>query len=316
VSYSQALEEQIRLMREEANWGDRRNEPNDLGQVALGGWAVGNEAHGRAQVLGLAEPFYWAPDICALMERVPVEVIESTVLRSELFPCDYGFWWFANPIRLPRWDGDGTDMRAILWSAPGGANGTGIELWTYHYFWGQRPIERLSPEGGFMCPGIANFGRFDWRYGETLGDAFAATLEGDYRNEEERELNRQIAADPWHRDAIKRFAAMLLFMDQRILVSAQHEAERHTRKRVQRQGYEHVPLVRVIELRRRQGRPAPKGEHETIAWAHQWIVSGHWRQQWYPSLNANQPRWIMPYVKGPEDKPLKPPRAKVFAVVR
>lgn len=77
-----------------------------------------------------------------------------------------------------------------------------------------------------------------------------------------------------------------------------------------------LAVVRVVELRRKQAKAEHSGEHDAVDWSHQWIVSGHWRQQWYPSLNANRPRWIMPYVKGPEDKPLKPPRAKVFAVVR
>jgi hypothetical protein len=34
------------------------------------------------------------------------------------------------------------------------------------------------------------------------------------------------------------------------------------------------------------------------------MVRGHWRNQWYPSLNAHRQRWISPYVKGPEDEEL------------
>jgi len=29
-----------------------------------------------------------------------------------------------------------------------------------------------------------------------------------------------------------------------------------------------------------------------------------WRNQWYPSLSQHRQKWISPYVKGPEDKPL------------
>jgi hypothetical protein len=70
----------------------------------------------------------------------------------------------------------------------------------------------------------------------------------------------------------------------------------------------------VITLRRPQSR-AHDNLGNIIDWSHQWIVDGHWRQQWYPSLNAHRPRWIAPYVKGPEDKPLVV-KEKVFAWIR
>jgi hypothetical protein len=37
---------------------------------------------------------------------------------------------------------------------------------------------------------------------------------------------------------------------------------------------------------------------------HQWVVRGHWRQQWYPSRNVHRPIWITPHIKGPEGAPL------------
>jgi hypothetical protein len=234
-----------------------------------------------------------------LAEAISIDGIENVVLRPEMIPCQYGFWWFPRPINLPLWDGDTTHMRAALWSSDPNA---GIEIATYHHFWSLRN-------------GIDSFGSFVWGYGESMADALNG-VPCSFRNSNHDEINQQIANDDWHVAALKRIAALFLFMEQRILITPQHRAERHTRKRLERNGWQHEPLVRVVELRRKQAKSQHDGEHEAIDWSHQWIVSGHWRQQWYPSLNANQPRWIMPYVKGPEDKPLKPPRAKVFAVVR
>jgi hypothetical protein len=51
-------------------------------------------------------------------------------------------------------------------------------------------------------------------------------------------------------------------------------------------------------------------------WGYQWIVSGHWRRQYYPASDAHKPVYIAPYVKGPADKPLKAPTGDVFAVTR
>ena len=83
--------------------------------------------------------------------------------------------------------------------------------------------------------------------------------------------------------------------------------------------FRHVPAVRVIELRRREydsREHEQSGASDGPAWQYQWIVSGHWRRQYYPASKAHKPRYIAPYVKGPADKPLKAPAGDVFAVTR
>lgn len=104
------------------------------------------------------------------------------------------------------------------------------------------------------------------------------------------------------------------FVRQRILTFSHERADRASRRR---SGIppEHQPLIRVIQLR------APKhnsqsSDHETHDWSCRWMVRGHWRNQPYPKDHAVRPKWIAPYVKGPDEAPLKPPRATVFAVIR
>jgi len=55
---------------------------------------------------------------------------------------------------------------------------------------------------------------------------------------------------------------------------------------------------------------------EPPEWRVQWLVAGHWRRQYYPALKAHKPRYIAPHVKGPADKPLKPPVSQLFVVKR
>ena len=65
------------------------------------------------------------------------------------------------------------------------------------------------------------------------------------------------------------------------------------------------PGVRFILLRRmarEQGQA--KGVGQT--YSHRWLVSGHFRHQWYPSEQTHKVIWIEPYVKGPEGTPLVP----------
>jgi hypothetical protein len=37
---------------------------------------------------------------------------------------------------------------------------------------------------------------------------------------------------------------------------------------------------------------------------------------WYPRAKAHKPRYLAPYVKGPQDKPLKPPSSQLFVAKR
>lgn len=93
-------------------------------------------------------------------------------------------------------------------------------------------------------------------------------------------------------------------MNQRLPAESVQLAERHARRRLARAG---SPLaersIRVITLRR------PASHHVdaaggTVDWSHRWMVSGHWRNQWVPTLQTHRLQWIAPYVKGPDDKPL------------
>lgn len=48
-------------------------------------------------------------------------------------------------------------------------------------------------------------------------------------------------------------------------------------------------------------------------WKQRWIVRGHYRAQWYPKSQSHRVIWVAPYLKGPEDAPIKQP---LYAVVR
>jgi hypothetical protein len=97
--------------------------------------------------------------------------------------------------------------------------------------------------------------------------------------------------------------SLLRLMMQTIAERTSERPYRASRKRwaKERPGFD--PYVTVVRLRRPRVRHEDGGEHE-VEWAQRWIVSGHWRNQWFPSLNAHRQIWISPFVKGPEDKPL------------
>lgn len=71
-----------------------------------------------------------------------------------------------------------------------------------------------------------------------------------------------------------------------------------------RKGEMKTHKVSVIDMRRYEPTVAAPGgnsrEHD-----HRWIVSGHWRNQWYPKRGINKPKWIPAYIKGPEGAPVR-----------
>lgn len=71
--------------------------------------------------------------------------------------------------------------------------------------------------------------------------------------------------------------------------------------------------LNVVALRSSVREAVEVERGEGPMWKQRWLVRGHYRAQWYPSLKAHRVIWIAPYLKGPEDAPLA---AQHYAVVR
>ena len=144
----------------------------------------------------------------------------------------------------------------------------------------------------------------DWMWGDSLSETLArpATRASNIA------LSERI---------VRLLPTFCAFISQRILVAERTEVlNRATRRRLMAMHSPRVPVVNVVELRRKASTPHDDSDSHDVEWSCRWLVRGHWRRQWYPRQERHQMIWITPYVKGPEDKPLKQPRATVFAVVR
>lgn len=175
----------------------------------------------------------------------------------------------------------GTGLSGVLWTTMPGSHGRTFVL----IF----PVIdnglRLHLQGG-----AARAGRARWicRTG-----AFPLTL-GDSPNPYKW-------GDDWTMLMIKSVKAIWLLMQQPLALTDVAEPDRAARKRLKREGYE-PQLVRVIDLRRPLG-SSGAGDGDSN-YHHQWIVRGHWRQQWFPKRQVHRPVWIAPHVKGPEGAPM------------
>lgn len=67
------------------------------------------------------------------------------------------------------------------------------------------------------------------------------------------------------------------------------------------------PKVKIISLRKHSTKATNNNGDPTPAnFDYRFIVKGHWRMQPYgPGRKRVRPVWIAPYIKGPEDKPLR-----------
>lgn len=114
-------------------------------------------------------------------------------------------------------------------------------------------------------------------------------------------------------NALRAFACGSLWLQQKIVVTEYGRLDRHAERRLARASME--TNVRVVHLRSKSYvKTTTDEEKHQVDWAWQWAVRGHWREQ--PTKEGMKLIWIHPYIKGPEDKPLKPDAGRVFAVTR
>lgn len=122
-------------------------------------------------------------------------------------------------------------------------------------------------------------------------------------------------ANPVERANYEAIAKMLVFLESNFILKEPQQATRAYRRRMKRHdGTEDARPVRIVSLRRLASPGAATvgrdGEsNREYQW--QWLVSGHFRNQWYRRAGEHRVIWISPYIKGPEDKPLKQPAYKV-----
>lgn len=250
------------------------------------------------------ECFYWSRDIIDLITVAANSLPDSWFLMKQHMPATSGFFWLAKEPQIGY-----KGIRGYGWTlltAKGDVGSIHIPKQD-----GSIPDFNLvalitfvdNPDFPQPIPCLSHID-----VGQSLSDWRLRT--SDYAV--------SINADPsdFVNDyySLRLFASMLSFIQQRILVTSRHIPSRATRKRAESSSRNADAEINVIKLRRVVYH-AHKGEGVPIEWNCQWVVSGHWRDQWYPSMRRNEPIWIRPYIKGPEDKPLVNP-GKLFAVVR
>lgn len=244
-------------------------------------------------MLVLAEPFWAAPDVVRVVAASAPGLPDETTMDRVLFPSECGFVWLAAPVTEP----SGGEVSAFVWSTLPSTirdGGAGVRLCFLGMY--------RAPSGRV---GLVPLSLWEFPFGDRLGPCTPADGQPfDPEAHAKMDFRSRLAV------------AFLLFAGQRLVVVRRETIDRAARRRLERTHPEHQPIVRVVELRARDAVTRTAGEPQAVDWSCRWLVRGHWRRQYFPLAEANRPIWVGPHLKGPDDKPLKPPRATVFAVVR
>jgi hypothetical protein len=275
--------------------------PMDMAEHAAGMYRTLRESVARAEPVAVEE------EVLDLVEAA-ADGFEPEPLHGHDLITPAGFVVFPRPII--RYDVHGREcaVRALGWGPAmfndpeldKGSATPGIQLalfshrddedwYTAHH--GKAPMLGPSKLGLFHL--------YPWRFGEAWGE-LEVKVEQD---------GVPVSVFSGYSRFCQAFWRICLG---RVTVMEHRRPPRPVRRRAER--LELMGETQVIRLRRPASRPQ-REEGEGVAWTCRWLVHGHWRQQWYPSLDAHRQIYIDPYVKGPDDKELRI-RDRAFELVR
>ena len=124
-------------------------------------------------------------------------------------------------------------------------------------------------------------------------------------------LNEHLSPNYWP------ILAGLGFMGLPYVARERASLPRHIRRAAECGRRSGLPEMNTVILRRAFRVDEPREESgESREWSCQWMVGGHWRNQWLPSKATWEPRYIQPYLKGDPTKPLRVKQGTVYHVKR
>lgn len=111
--------------------------------------------------------------------------------------------------------------------------------------------------------------------------------------------NQEVEASEW---AI--LTKLIAFINSPYVSSSLLHLSRPIRKSLRDAHMSTETLLHVVTLRREASNAQRDFDAADREYRHQWWVSGHYRSQWYPSLDRHRTIWIAPYLKGPSGAPM------------
>lgn len=253
-----------------------------------------------------SEPFFVDPHINHIMTAAASAVPPWPIRATDLI-VPAAFWWFPEHLHLRA---HAVPIAAFNWLLvpPIAEEAEVLRLAQKYNFGADR--DRVHQ---FATRGFVTF-RFweEFQPGRLRACHWAAQIIGESRPETTTAIIRPAAQLELWRLVLSAIA----FCRQRVLIPDRLLADRASRRQAERRAMSTDREVAVIRLRYASSGPSASSDSASIEWSCRWWVAGHWRQQpCGEGRNERRPTWISPYLKGPEDRPIKT-APRVFAVVR
>lgn len=256
--------------------------------------------------LGIASPFYITTEMCDLLQHAQ-QTFPATPLRAVDLPSDAGFVFMAKPMMVTDIHIKNLPWQAFAWGLasrtdnPSEATAVHLSVYAHRDNDPDRADSEANSGTFFAALGLTH--ETAWGFDEDYsgGD----TWKGGTVFTKDNEIAPEALASGM--EMLRTIHTFFILSQQLIPNTSSQQASRPVRKRHQRAfPGRPIPDVRVVELRRK--RPPRHADEEINGgreYSHQWWVNGHWRRQWYPSEGRHKPKYIVGYVKGPEDKPFQ-----------
>lgn len=270
----------------EAHWGEELYASRDFSDMR-GGTMTPRQFIAAQRAFIRSAPLYLVDEpMMPLVRQAGATLPDIVNLDERDMPSMSGLIVFSGPIQQVTLDsGEVQDVIALLWVQVGRI----VSLSLYE-----------DREGG-TYPGTPEEQQLEHdaarRFYPRLVDLGRAVITLGHGRLEDA------IGDSWVAPTIRTALATFLLMQQKIATSQRERADRGATRRAERADIDDTSIT-VIRLRRQTAPTSDDAEARAVDWSHRWLVSGHWRQQWVPSIEAHRPTWIAPYVKGPEHLPL------------
>jgi hypothetical protein len=262
-----------------------------------------------------ADPIYIDPDMMTVAEAA-FGTIKPELLQATDLITPSGFMLLPRPIRFPDIRNKFVANRAILWtparykSAENDTEAAGILLFLFSHidddddYW-----HKVNPNIHLI-----ESRELDHIYTSQMRRYFLGTNNLILNHVEPWPFNRRPGIDD-PRSLDPYVQTLWRLLAQTITTKTKSRASTPFRKRAAKATFPEKQIT-VVTLRRPRHAPNEDYEPKNVDWTHRWLVSGHWRNQYFPSIDMHRQIWVGSYVKGPDDKPLKIRKVRIFELVQ
>lgn len=260
------------------------------------------------------DPIYVSAEMCEVVNAAKDEFKPEPLLDTDLI-TPRGFLFYETPFVVPDRFDEPVTIAAVSWArmfAVSVENGDEIETLKREVADATSGMTTEAAEEEAIRRGVNPNGIALTLYAVTPGEHPAGSMppvvpfhvtpwyfDMTFEGNEIDENGKPTGAGWWWRVVQTTFRLMA----QKISTKHLERADRSTRREAARLKFPDETDIVVVRLRREAGeRHEPSGEGAN--YSHRFIVSGHWRNQWYPSIDDHRQIWISPYVKGDAGLPL------------